>query len=451
MSNTLTYPISQFNEYTVSIDSVQNLKGQLRVNVTLAAEMVQDYHISEIPWLKDKLPKRTEYIKVFKPYEELKKAVQDLEKRGIFKIPYVMPHSDGTFLKEQFPERLQKLKDKYDIPAVNSNQVVGWVKEFYFDDVNRKIKAWLYLPTSSEDSEYLEFLNDVKVGKVINVSIGFICDWSGAGEYNGIGYTLAQIDIQIGHLAGLIDARGKCPAGICGINQDQHFDSDHRPNYAHLLTHIVVNGQNWDSSTEQIEIERPIIIPECPCKKHDINVEEMTNVGSLIGLNNPSNLNKNNEASSMDEEELKKKKLEEEKAKKEKESANSSKDAELIATYIAELNDSKLKLGLAEKTIADQAKTIADQAAEIKVYHEQDKAKYIEQLGKDTEINGKKVSDMCVRDLSLLASYKRDIADKNLKDQGLPMPNQDAFNAKRNPISQPEKLKSTGAAFNGVE
>jgi uncharacterized coiled-coil protein SlyX len=59
-------------------------------------------------------------------------------------------------------------------------------------------------------------------GEVMNVSIGFSAYFDfDPGEYNGEEYWLVQRDFYYGHLAGLPEHRGKCPAGLCGLGMDQ--------------------------------------------------------------------------------------------------------------------------------------------------------------------------------------------------------------------------------------
>lgn len=400
------------------------------VPVTLAAEMVQDYHISEVGWLFEKLPE-DEYIKVFKPYEELKKAIQDLEDRGIKKVPYVMPHTDATFVKDQCPPRLQVfVDDGYDVPFISDNEIVAYIQEFKADDISRKIKAKLYLKTASNDQDYLNFIADVESGKVINVSIGFICDWAGAGVFNGQPYTLTQTNIQIGHLAGLVNARGKCPAGICGINQDHHIDINHEH------THVANMGNIYCGFTDENKIGTE---QTCDCAKKTKDKSDEDVVVQDNRLLNNSHVNQTQEDILMTpEEEAAKKKAEEEKEKMKKESKDST---EIL---IQSNHDLTLKLGIAEQTIADLRKEVQDLKKENDSFKEIKRSELIEFLGKDRVINGKKIADTCLHDLSVMADFKRDMQDKELENKGLPMPSADERKNKLNPNGDSSKLKHTG-------
>ena len=206
---------SMYSEYTATMGKAIRMNGVLKVPVVMAAEMIQDYHRTEIPWLNDVLPKDVTYVKVFKPYEELKAAILDLQTRKIDKLPFVMPHSSGTFLSDQAPSDIKAHLKSF----IQDTEIKGWVKEFAFDDTKRHIKGWLYLKIADHDPE---FIMDCENGKITNVSIGFVCSFDEGGSFNGQDYLIKQTQIQLGHLAGLVHDMGKCPAGVCGINMDHH-------------------------------------------------------------------------------------------------------------------------------------------------------------------------------------------------------------------------------------
>jgi len=191
-----------------AVGKATRLNNVLKIPVTLVAEMVQDYHISELPWLKKKVGPDVTRIKVFKPYEELVKAFQDLHDRHIDQIPFVVPHSSATFLKDQIPKGNDHIKD-----WIQDAEVKGYIKDFFMDEVGRKLKGWAYITISKCDPE---FIKDLESGTVVDVSIGFLCDFDSGGTFNDQTYTLTQCNIQIGHLAGLPMLAGSVPRDCAG-------------------------------------------------------------------------------------------------------------------------------------------------------------------------------------------------------------------------------------------
>lgn len=191
-----------------SFGKTVEMNGVLKVQTIMAREMVQSYHRSEIPWLEDLLPPDVEYIPVLKDYSELKKAADEMKEKW---IPWVIPHTHGTFLKEQAPIDCQKY--------IEPEEVRGKVSGIRGDDEKRAIKADVYMNKAKHDKQYLQDTIDGKIG---DVSIGFICDFDfDPGNLNGEEYLFVQRNIHYGHLAGLPGARGKCPSGMCGTNMDQ--------------------------------------------------------------------------------------------------------------------------------------------------------------------------------------------------------------------------------------
>jgi hypothetical protein len=205
---------------SANLEKPSRLRGVLKVPITIAAEMVQTYHISELSFLRDFLPESVKTVRVFKPYEELADAASRAQ--GLA-LPFVIPHTNQTFIKDQIPLTMQDRITDF----IPEERVLGVVKHLREDIVNRKIKGTLYIPIKRMEDLHPGLIADIEKGHVVDVSIGFLSGFGEGGVFvNKDGtsqeYLLHQKNITYGHVAGLLHARGKCPSGICGVNQDKY-------------------------------------------------------------------------------------------------------------------------------------------------------------------------------------------------------------------------------------
>ena len=403
-----------YQELTATFDRVTEMNGILEVGVTMAAEMVQKYHRSEIPFIDENAPPDVQYVKVFKPYEELKKAIDDLKDRGITQLPFVMPHTNGTFLKDQVPEKAKQYLTRF----VTDTDVKAWVKKFRADDTTRKIKATLYIPLSKNDPK---FIDAVKKGKVIDVSIGFICSFDDGGEFNGEEYLLTQRDIQIGHLAGLIHDRGKCPSGICGINQDSTVEVGDHDHEFHQVPHFI-EAIDFD---HREELATNFVEPTSPNE-----LPKTATIGPLGGLNTSQNISHTVEAKKMPDIEIDFKKAI---ADKDQELANLKAQLATIKESQDKAHESKLEAASLKETIKQRdlsleamKKTVADAEAKVKKFEDNERVSIIDWMKnkKVEEIDGKKIEEYCLHDLELLKKFKMKELDDALKNGSSPMPSQ---------------------------
>lgn len=405
---------ASYKEQTAIMGKSWRMQNIIKVPVTLVAEMIQNYHRSEIPFLDKVLPPEVQLIPVYKCAQELEKAVQDLQDRGIESLPYVMPHSEETFEETQIPSNLRD----YIRRGIDPNQIYGRVKDITYDATTKKIKGNLYLSLSKVDPK---FVADVEAGKIINVSIGFVCDWEGSGEFNGVPYILKQTNIRLGHLAGLVHSRGKCPAGICGINQDQeshehsHTDSALFDDPPHLGKEYYLSdaGSSQDS-----------IVP-CPCKEQNQpQIQEEKRAGTPIPpkYNSPLNSHNRKDSSMAPTIEDLQKQLDEANQK-----LKAISDSELAAK-VTVLNDQvhklEIKLAAQEAALIQKDKDMEECKEKGKKAVADAEAKYelkqkLLAVGVQ-KIGDKAIADCCLHDMQLYLSA----FDEAIKRNGLPKPDQ---------------------------
>lgn len=201
------------------ITGANPLNNVIRIPVTLAREMVQPYQNGK--------------VKHFKPYEELKKAID-----GVDSIPIIIEHHSYT-----------------------EDGIVGWVKQLYADDESRSIKGLAYITKSKiDDNLYNMLINGLKV----SVSIGFWAMLGEGGIFNDEFYDAKQIEIEIDHLAIVINSIARCSVDDgCGMNVDSEVQSvtqntfKYKPEYYLIITDnyndleetesIYINDENGDS------------------------------------------------------------------------------------------------------------------------------------------------------------------------------------------------------------
>lgn len=173
--------------------TVNKLNNVLKIPVILAREMVQIYDHGK--------------SKHFKPYEELKKAIDGMED-----LPVIIEHKNWV-----------------------DDDVVGYVKEFRADDDDRSIKGVAYLTESALPEAIADTL---KKNIVVPVSIGFWADLGDGGEFNGESYDHVQRDMAFNHLAICIRSIARCPPNQCGLNLDSE-------KYPEMNGEILINKGNY--------------------------------------------------------------------------------------------------------------------------------------------------------------------------------------------------------------
>ena len=207
---------TSFIEPSSQTISKGTVKGRhLHIDGYIAAEMIQDYHITEYPQFQEILPKDTQYIPVLKDWKELQDMVKDCNERMDF-VPYVEPHTHSTYLKEHVPKEYKEEMEE----CIHPEEVKGKLTKIdCAKDGSHRIAAHFDLDM---DKCSKETIKNLKEGKPISVSIGFMCDTQlVSGMLGDKTYTAVQRHIQIGHVAGIVHGSGKCPLGTCGIGQDE--------------------------------------------------------------------------------------------------------------------------------------------------------------------------------------------------------------------------------------
>lgn len=182
---TYAQQIKKRDAYFISDAEMGNfnvLNNVIKVPITLAKEMVQEYKIRTIDGIKT--------IKYFKPYSELQMAISDLKE-----LPIIIEHKNWQ-----------------------PNDVVGLVKNLHDNDTKRSIDGIAFLTESKLSPSILWA---VKNKKKFPVSIGFGAHMGAAGTFNGQDYDSIQEGIVLDHLALIIKSIPRCsPDDGCGLNID---------------------------------------------------------------------------------------------------------------------------------------------------------------------------------------------------------------------------------------
>ena len=399
-----------------SIGKVAKLNNVLKVPVTLMAEMVQKYAPSELPWLASSLPKDTQYVKVFKSWDEIKKIHADLVKRGIEQIPFVMPHSGATFTKEQIPSEVKAYIKDY----ILETEIKGFVKDFYLDETNHKLKGFCYLKITDHDPV---FIANLESGKVVDVSVGFICAFAGGGMFENDEYMLSQIDMQVGHLAGLVHARGKCPAGVCGLNQDhQHSTEVDRAENQNetYLAHLVAEYTKAIHDPTPVS-EGYMVGPFSVQFNSDTKTPVVPIYTSL-----PNATNKvDNMPETLDE--LKKIIADQQKLLADQQSSGLNQKIEALTKQVNDhqtaFDTMKALKDKAEETAKECGAKVKEKDAEIeqlkKTQTDEMRVKVLAEVGDTAIINGKLVKDMCHQALTIAYDTILLQKNKNTAAQGM--------------------------------
>jgi len=409
---------------TPFVGKAQELNGVIKVPITIAMEMVQNYHRKEVPWLADKLPADISYIKVFKPWGELKKNIGEIKE-----LPFVMPHTEATFSEDTCPADLKKYMKDF----IRPDQIMGYVRDLYADDYTHKIKGNLYLPTKKHDPAFIQAVKD---GQRFHVSIGFMCDWAEGGKFNGEEYLLTQKGIRYGHVAGLLHAQGKCPIGRCGINQDQNLAVDNITNTLnihHDMNQVI--GLDFDGHVHTIQtfISNTASDSTNPQPSQEKLVQNE-------GFKYPILHNENN-ALLLKQHEVNKKMP----TIEELQAALAAKDTEILQlkrasadSRVAELEKGNKDLSVERDTmkamiaskdseIATLKQKCADLDADNKKFKDEEAKELKAFIKKRTEkIGDKKVDDMCLDALRIAKNTIVQLADSSIQENGIPKPAEDA-------------------------
>ena len=181
-----------FNDEII-IDNINNgLNNILKAPVILAKELVQQYIFRN----EDGSTRSENH---FKPYDELAKAVNELEQ-----LPMIIEHKDSWKEEEE----------------------VGYVRQFVADDKLRAIRGTAYF---YENRLPQVLIDAIKSGLPIAVSIGFMAELGGSGMWEGLLYNHTQENIILQHLAICLDSLPRCSIDQCGVNLGDKKDTIEEP------------------------------------------------------------------------------------------------------------------------------------------------------------------------------------------------------------------------------
>jgi len=169
------------NDQIVIEKANTGLNNIIKAPIILAREMTQEYVFRKND---GSIVKEMH----FKPYNELKMAIQDLEE-----LPMLIEHHDSW----------------------EDDQIIGYVKDFVADDELRAVRGTGYFLESKCPTVLLDMLRSFEM---VGVSIGFMASLGESGVFEGIMYDHAQKEIILEHLAICLESVPRCPLGKCGVN-----------------------------------------------------------------------------------------------------------------------------------------------------------------------------------------------------------------------------------------
>lgn len=359
------------------------LNGVISAKVTLTAEKLFLYHVSELPpsVMQDFLEKHPDrsFALVLKPFSELEKSVKDLDR-----LPIVIDH---RFVWDD--------KD----PAI-----AGWLKNIVADPTKKSLKAEAYFKVSKISPELAE---RIQIGEKIDVSVGGSAFFGEGGIYDGENFDFTQKDFQWNHLATLPYDQGRCGIEKCGVNVDKKYTIP--TNLSHFASNCqVIFGDDNKRVMEVLDQKKP----------EDIRFK--TNLSTIEAVPEKS------EVSDMDIEELKK--MFDAFADK-----NSS-CAESLKKEIAELKNHIVKY---DGAIGDMAKKIEGLT---EVQSQSERARMTDALIKTGHWTSDQLKAFTSNEqLSGLLTRETQIADENaIGDQkaGFPKPDQKKTGDKQVPGAQ---------------
>lgn len=435
-------------DFSTSAGKPSVLNNVIKIPVVLAAEMVQWYHMDELPqWLREQYPKDKTFIRIFKPFEELEKAID------IKKLPGVLDHPEGTFLKDLNPYDFEMTK------YVKEKEVLGWIKEFWADQKQRSIKGNLYLVISKAPDALLERLMR---GDIIDVSIGFGAVFSDGGIYKHPDgwdeeYELKQIDIKLGHLAILMQGEGKCTVDKCGLNHDHKILMEKKEN-PNLQKDVSVMGHIINFVDSKVQLKFKV-------NKNDqaITLNKKKNLNlSNTDLEDDSKLNKlGNEKMPKTELELLREKYALLKDENKKVNAQLS---QVKATELStQLTDSQSELKITKSAFEKQKQELTDlkdsfetQKKDLDKFNDEKRKGIIEDIVafklKDYSLENIKDESLCnlIKIEKIASGLLNNIADKSLKLGGLPKPGEKEYDADHGGDGDKKEIVSTSFNMNDI-
>jgi len=355
---------------------VNKLNNVLKIPVVLAKEMVQSYGNGK---------------KHFKPYEELKRAIDGMED-----LPVIIEHKNWI-----------------------DDDVVGYIREFRADDKSRSIKGVAYLTESKIPEAVADTL---KKNIAVPVSIGFWANLGDGGEFNGEKYDHTQRDIALNHLAICIRSIARCPPNQCGLNLDSDSEDE-------MDGRILIKKGNQYYYIDKEENEKNIKIQEIGDKMGDIrnfNAEKYikepsagikTSTSSIAGHVGPDlkalfaklldwvgNIPK----------------------------AEIRKDAEdlLISLINSVKDDEKMgdneDIAKLESRIKNLEDSIKEKDIMISKYEEKEKVALIDAITKFSAFKEDELKERCVKELEIIADTVSKFEPSMVKPKVLPKPKQKA-------------------------
>ena len=196
----------------------------IKAPITLAKEMIQEYR-----FINDDGSIRVE--KHFKDYNELKQAII-----GLNRLYMIVEHNDSWNLLD----------------------TVGCVRQIVADDKTRSIRGMGYFKVNALPAVVLDALQqEIPFG----VSIGFLAELGGPGEFNGQLYDFIQKHIQLDHLAICVDSQPRCPIESCGVNVEGEIITDNteftiinKEDYYYNINNIILDSKETIELDNQEEI-----------------------------------------------------------------------------------------------------------------------------------------------------------------------------------------------------
>ena len=157
----------------------------------------------------------------------------------------VLPYSQGKAYRPK--EELQKSFFTFDGAWIVSgkhpdqmlvskpSEISGRLTNVTWDDKEALVSGEVHL---FKNRNTPQFIQDVKGGKLKDVSIGFIYaeDWT-PGEFNKEKYDFVQRDIVINHVAVGVP-KGRCPSPLCGLSVD--------------MSEIKIGNDPWEETENSI-------------------------------------------------------------------------------------------------------------------------------------------------------------------------------------------------------
>lgn len=370
----------------IEIGNPSVLKNVIRFPVTLAREMVQRYHRTELPsGIRSLVPSDQKWVSILKPYSELVKAIDGKEK-----IPIVIGANHPS---ERHPQEGSALID-------------GWIRDIRADDKDKAIKGMGYVPTSKIPVDLLDRIN---AGVIVDVSVGGDTNFGGGGSLNGQDYFFSQRDIDLGHLLVITQGKGRCGAPLCGVNLDKMPEDspDLYMLHSHFIDGLEENSDSLisDTGTENIPNSEGNSIQDSQqvtTTDGEMNMEQDEKIKQL---------NAENDKLRGDIADLQK--------------SISAKELKDLTTINETLKSSNEKLG---KELADLKSDHEDDHKRLKDFEDKERAALIDSLVQKTQFTKEALADKCLHDLRVMSEALSGVtpvlADKSPGSGTFPKPEQ---------------------------